>query len=59
MPSIIYKKSVEGFGIVYVELLNTDTSIGGTDGGATDAIKHEQTGLICDGNNLDASLFFN
>ena len=23
------------------------------DGGATDAIDHEKTGLICDGNNLD------
>ena len=27
--------------------------MGGTDGGAADAIKHEQTGLICEGNNLD------
>ena len=28
-------------------------SIGGKDGGAADAIEHEKTGLICDGNNLD------
>ena len=28
-------------------------SIGGKDGGASDAIDHEKTGLICDGNNLD------
>ena len=28
-------------------------SIGGKDGGASDAIKHNETGLICDGNNLD------
>ena len=55
MPSITYKKSVEGFGIVYVEAAQYGIpSIGGTDGGATDAINHEQTGLICDGNNLDA-----
>ena len=28
-------------------------SIGGKDGGASDAIDHEKTGLICNGNNLD------
>ena len=28
-------------------------SLGGKDGGAADAIDHENTGLICDGNNLD------
>jgi len=28
-------------------------SLGGRDGGAPDAIKHEITGKICDGNNLD------
>ena len=28
-------------------------SIGGKDGGASDAIIHNKTGLICDGNNLD------
>ena len=55
MPSIIYKKSVEGFGIVYVEAAQYGIpSIGGIDGGAADAIDHEKTGLICDGNNLDA-----
>jgi len=54
MPSIIYKKSVEGFGIVYVEAAQYGVpSIGGVDGGAADAIDHEKTGLICDGNNLD------
>ena len=54
MPSIIYKKSVEGFGIAYVEAAQyAIPSIGGTDGGAADAIDHEKTGLICDGNNLD------
>ena len=55
MPSIIYKKSVEGFGIAYIEAAQYAVpSIGGIDGGAADAIDHEKTGLICDGNNLDA-----
>ena len=54
MPSIMHKKSVEGFGIAYVEAAQYGIpSIGGKDGGATDAIDHEKTGLICDGNNLD------
>ena len=54
MPSIIYKKSVEGFGIAFVEAAQHGVaSIGGKDGGAADAIIHEKTGLICDGNNLD------
>ena len=54
MPSIIYKKSVEGFGISYIEAAQYGVpSIGGVDGGAADAIKHQKTGLICDGNNLD------
>ena len=54
MPSIIHKKSVEGFGIAYVEAAQYGMpSIGGKDGGAADAINHEKTGLICDGNNLD------
>ena len=55
MPSIIYKKSVEGFGIAFVEAAQYGVpSIGGKDGGASDAIDHEKTGLICDGNDLDA-----
>ena len=54
MPSIIYKKSVEGFGIAYVEAAQYGIpSIGGKDGGAADAIDHEKTGLICDGNELN------
>jgi len=54
MPSIIHKKSVEGFGIAYVEAAQYGVpSVGGQDGGAADAIEHEKTGLICDGNNLD------
>ena len=54
MPSIIHKKSVEGFGIAYVEAAQYSVpSIGGKDGGAADAIDHEKTGIICDGNNLN------
>ena len=54
MPSIIYKKSVEGFGIAYVEAAQYGVpSLGGKDGGASDAIIHEKTGLICDGNKLE------
>ena len=54
MPSITYKKSVEGFGIVYVEAAQFGVpSIGGKDGGAADAIDHNLTGYICDGNSLD------
>ena len=54
MPSIVHKKSVEGFGIAYVEAAQYGVpSLGGKDGGATDAIEHEKTGLICNGNELD------
>ena len=54
MPSVIHKTSVEGFGIAYVEAAQYGIpSIGGKDGGAADAIDHQKTGLICDGNNFD------
>ena len=54
MPSIIHKNSVEGFGIAFVEAAQYGIpSIGGKHGGASDAIIHEKTGLICDGNNLE------
>ena len=54
MPSIIDKKSVEGFGIAFVEAAQFGVpSIGGKDGGASDAIIHKKTGLICDGNSLE------
>ena len=54
MPSIIHEKSVEGFGIAYVEAAQYGVaSLGGKDGGASDAIKHDTTGLICDGNELE------
>ena len=54
MPSVVHKKSVEGFGIAYVEAGQYGVpSLGGKDGGASDAIEHQKTGLICDGNELD------
>ena len=53
MPSIIYKKSVEGFGISFIEAASYGVgSIGGKDGGASDAIKNNETGLICDGQDI-------
>ena len=55
MPSIVYKKSVEGFGIAFIEAGQHGTpSIGGKDGGESDAIIHNKTGLICNGNDLDS-----
>ena len=54
MPSVVYKKSVEGFGIAYVEAAQYGVpSIGGKDGGASDAIVDNETGIICDGNSLE------
>ena len=54
MPSIIHKTSVEGFGISYVEAAQYGVaSLGGKDGGASDAIQHDKTGMICDGNSLN------
>ena len=54
MPSRIDKKSVEGFGISFIEAASYGVgSIGGKDGGASDAIEHQKNGLICDGNSLD------
>ena len=55
MPSRIEKKSVEGFGISFIEAASYGVgSIGGKDGGAPDAIVHEKTGLICDGKDLSS-----
>ncbi len=54
MPSVIYKKSVEGFGITYIEAASYGKpSIGGIYGGEQDAIKNGQTGYLCDGNDLN------
>ena len=55
MPSRIEKKSVEGFGISFLEAASYGVaSIGGKDGGASDAIADKKTGLICDGNALNS-----
>ena len=55
MPSRIEKKSVEGFGISFIEAASMGVaSIGGKDGGASDAITHNKTGLICDGKDLNS-----
>ena len=55
MPSRIEKKSVEGFGISFMEAASYSVgSIGGKDGGASDAISHNKSGLICDGNDLNS-----
>ena len=53
MPSRLEKKSVEGFGISFIEAASYGVgSIGGKHGGASDAISNKQTGLICDGTDL-------
>ena len=55
MPSVIYKKSVEGFGITYIEAASYGKpSIGGVYGGEGDAIKSGKTGYLCNGNDLNA-----
>ena len=55
MPSRIEKKSVEGFGISFIEAASYGVgSIGGKDGGVPDAIDHKKTGLVCDGNDLNS-----
>ena len=55
MPSVIYKKSVEGFGISFIEAAAYGTgSIGGVAGGASDAIQDGSTGYLCDGGDLNS-----
>ena len=55
MPSIVHKKSVEGFGITYIEAAcYGKPSIGGVHGGEADAIKEGKTGYLCDGNDLNS-----
>ena len=55
MPSVINKKSVEGFGIAYIEAASYGKpSIGGIYGGERDSIKSGQTGYLCNGNDLNA-----
>ena len=55
MPSVVYKTSVEGFGITYIEAASYGkASIGGIHGGEGDAIKSGITGYLCNGNDLNA-----
>ena len=55
MPSVVNKKSVEGFGITYIEAASYGKpSIGGIYGGEGDAIKSGKTGYLCNGNDLNA-----
>ena len=55
MPSVVYKKSVEGFGISFIEAGSYGkASIGGVDGGEADAIINEKTGYLCNGDDLNA-----
>ena len=55
MPSIVHKKSIEGFGITYIEAACFGKpSIGGVFGGEADAIQEGKTGYLCDGNDLNA-----
>ena len=55
MPTRIEKKSIEGFGISFIEAASYGVgSIGGKDGGSADAISHNKTGIICDGNDLNS-----
>jgi len=55
MPSVIYKKSVEGFGITFIEAASYGKpSIGGIFGGESDSILEGKTGYLCDGNDLSA-----
>ena len=55
MPTRKVNSSVEGFGISFIEAASYGiASIGGKDGGSSDAIYHNKTGLICDGNDLNS-----
>ena len=53
MPSVIYKKSVEGFGITFIEAASYGKpSIAGKFGGEADAVLDGKTGYLCDGSDL-------
>ena len=54
MPSVVYKKSIEGFGISFIEAASYGkASIGGVFGGEADAIIEGKTGYLCDGDDLN------
>jgi phosphatidylinositol alpha-1,6-mannosyltransferase len=55
MPSRRVGASVEGFGLVYLEAAALGTpALGGIDGGARDAVRDGETGLLCDGADAGA-----
>jgi phosphatidylinositol alpha-1,6-mannosyltransferase len=55
MPAIMHKKSVEGFGISFIEAASYGVaSIGGKVGGQADAIEDGRTGFLCNGNDLSS-----
>ena len=55
MPSVMHKKSVEGFGISFIEAASYGVaSIGGKVGGQADAIDDGRSGFLCDGNDLNS-----
>ncbi|RRJ84602.1 glycosyltransferase family 4 protein [Aestuariirhabdus litorea] len=55
MPNREVNGDVEGFGMVYLEAAACGkTSVSGTSGGVVSAVLHEQTGLNCDGDSVDA-----
>ena len=55
MPSIVYKKSIEGFGIAFIEAASfSKASVGGVFGGESDAILDGKTGYLCDGGDLNS-----
>ena len=52
MPGYMAEKSIEGFGIVYSEAASYGIpSIGGVDGGAPEAVIHNETGWCVDPKN--------
>ena len=52
LPNRREHASVEGFGIVFIEAAAFGVpSIAGADGGTSDAVLHERTGLLVDGGN--------
>lgn len=55
MPTRREGNSVEGFGISYIEAAWYGVpAVAGSDGGGAEAVMHEKTGLVCDGNDQAA-----
>ena len=55
MPTVKEKRSVEGFGISFIEAASYGKgSIGGIAGGEADAIEDGKTGYLCDGSDLNS-----